>query len=272
MASVQARRPQRWGPLSGVAFVVILVVSFFLASTPGSGDSGAKVIAWYANSSNKRAADIQTLLADVAVVFGLFFFGYLRDLMRATDLGRRLAPVMFGGAVVFAGGGLLSSGATWALTDVPKKLTPAAAQALNLVSNDLSGPLITIGVSVLTLASGIVFLKTRMLPQWVGWLSLVIGVAGVLGPIGFFAFMATGIWILILCYLLYRQEMAGVPPQVDLTEPSVQLPAAATGPQPVAQTAGAAGASPAFGPPKAPPETPPGTAPPGDRPDVESMP
>jgi hypothetical protein len=215
-------RPQRWGPLTGLAFVVILVVSFLIVSTPGSGDSGAKVIAWYSNSANKRAANISSLLIDLAIVFGLFFFGYLRDRLRNIGPGQRLAPVMFGGAVMFAAGGLLASGTTFALTDVPKKLTPASAQALNVVSNDLPFPLITIGVAVLTFATGLVIVRSRTLPVWVGWLSLVIGVVGVLGPIGFFAFLATGIWILILCYLLYREETAKAQPRIDLAQPVPQ--------------------------------------------------
>lgn len=200
---------EKWGSLTGVVFVVLLVVSFFMVSTPSSNASGQKVIAFYANHSNKRAANISALLIDVSVVAGLFFFGYLRDHLRQTDLGRRLAPVAFGGGVLFAAAGLVVSGSIFALTDVPKDLTPASAQALNLVNNDLPFPLLCIGISVLALASGIVFLKSNMVPTWFGWFSIVIGVVALVGPIGFFAFPAIGVWILILSYLFYsRPERA----------------------------------------------------------------
>ena len=92
--------------------------------TPDSNASGAKVIAYFVKHSNKRAANISAVLTDLAVVFGLFFFGYLRDRLRRTEVGSRLAPIAFGGAVIFAAGGLLTSGTTIALTDVPKDLTP----------------------------------------------------------------------------------------------------------------------------------------------------
>jgi hypothetical protein len=49
-----------------------------------------------------------------------------------------------------------------------------------------------------------------LLPTWLGWLSIVIAVVGMAGPLGFFAFLASGIWILILCGFFYRQESATV--------------------------------------------------------------
>lgn len=201
-----APRRDAFGPLCGVAFVVLLAITFFIGSSPNSNASGAKVIAYY--TKHGTAAKVSVVLTDLAVVAGLFFFGYLRDRLRRTDIGLRLAPVAFGGAVLFGAGGCLVSGTTLALSDVPKDLTPAAAQALNVVSNDMPFLMVLVGVSVLTLATGIVILRSRFLPLWVGWLSLVIGVVALLGPLGFFAFLASGIWILILSFMLYRRAAA----------------------------------------------------------------
>ena len=205
---IQQTKSDRWGPLSGVAFVVLIVAAFIVGwSTPMSNASAAKVIAWYSNSSHKRNANISALLIDIAVVVGFFFFGYLRDRLRGTELGKRLAPVAFGGAIVFGVGGLIGAGTTFALTDVPKDLAPAAAQALNVMSNDIWFPATFIGMSILTLASSIVFLKSRTMPTWFGWFGIVIGVAGLAGPIGFFAFLAVGLWLLILSYLFYSRPV-----------------------------------------------------------------
>ena len=66
--------------------------------------------------------------------------------------------------------------------------------------------MLSIGVAVLTLATGLIILRSKILPVWIGWLSLVIALVGVAGPLGFFAFLASGIWILILCFFLYRDE------------------------------------------------------------------
>lgn len=55
------------------------------------------------------------------------------------------------------------------------------------------------------LASGIVFLKSDMVPTWFGWFSVVIGIVALAGPFVFFAFPAIGVWILILSYLFYSR-------------------------------------------------------------------
>lgn len=225
---VDQKKSMRWGPLTGVVFVVMLIVSFFITSTPDSSASGASVITYYSAQSNKRAANITSVLIDLSVVFGLFFFGYLRDRLRHSDIGERLAPIAFGGAVIFATGGLLTSGTTLALTDVPKKLTPAAAQALNILSNDLFDTVLVIGISVLTLATGIIILRSRLLPVWIGWLSIVIGVVAIAGPLGFFALPATAIWILILCayFSLVKPTVARSQPEPEPTRPESHAPGA----------------------------------------------
>ena len=200
----------RWGPLTGVAFVVLIVVSQVLQSSPADNASGTKVIAYYVDQSHKRSADISAFLVDLGVVVGLFFFGYLRAWLRRTDLGARLAPVAFGGAVIFALSGLLAAGTAFALTDVPQDLSPGAAQALNVIQSNITLPATAIGVSVLTLATSIVVLGSRLLPAWFGWFGVVIAVVGVAGPFGFFAFPAVGLWILVLSYFWSRRRSAAV--------------------------------------------------------------
>lgn len=207
----QQSKAERWGPLCGVGFVVLIIVSFVVVwSSPMSNASGAKVVSWYSNSGHRRDAYISVILADIGVVAGLFFYGYLRERLQETDLGKRLAPIAFGGAVIFAVGGLIGSGTTLALADVPKHLSPSSAQALNVLNNDLFAAALAIGVSILSLASSIVFLKSKMVPTWFGWFGVLIAVAGVAGPLGFFAFMAEGLWVLILSYLLYSRPAAPV--------------------------------------------------------------
>ena len=90
----------RWGPACGVAFVVILVVSFLIVSTPNTNKSPAYILTWYNVSTHKRELGISTVLADIAVVFGIFWFGYLRDRWGRTDLGARLSPIMLVGATL----------------------------------------------------------------------------------------------------------------------------------------------------------------------------
>ncbi len=204
----QAAEPHRarWGPACGVVFVVILVISFLIVSTPNTNKSPEYLLAWYNKSSHKTALGVSTVFADIAVVLGLFWFGYLRDRFGRSDIGARLSPILLAGAIVFAGGGLLFSGVNLALIDDPKKMLPATVQTLNFLDSDVGVPALTVGISILMWAVGFIILRTRILPVWLAWVSFVLAVVALAGPIGFFAFLATGVWTLIVAFLMWRFE------------------------------------------------------------------
>jgi hypothetical protein len=220
MSSQAVSEPQhgaRWGPICGVLFVVLLVASFFVVSTPNTNKSPQYILNWYSSNTHKTQLHVSTVIADIAVVFGLFWFGYLRNRFGRTDFGAQLSPTLLAGAVIFAGGGLVFSGTQLALADEPKKMLPATAQTLNFLTSDLGAGGLVVGVSVIMWAAGLIIYKTRILPRWLAWVSFVVGVVALAGPIGFFAFMATGIWILIVAFMMWRFEQKQASP-VDAHE------------------------------------------------------
>ena len=44
------------------------------------------------------------------------------------------------------------------------------------------------------------------MPVWLAWVSFVLAVVALAGPIGFFAFLATSVWTLIVALLMWRFE------------------------------------------------------------------
>ncbi len=197
----------RWGPACGVAFVVLLVVAFTaFGSTPDTNKSPAYILAWYNKDSHQTHVKISLLLADIAIVFGIFWFGYLRDRWGRTDVGARLAPIMLVGAGIFGTGGLIFNGALIALIDEPKHMSPDTAQTLNFLQSDIGAAAVVIGVSILMWAAGFIILKIRILPVWLAWVSFLLAVVALAGPLGFFAFFAMGVWILIVGFLMWRHE------------------------------------------------------------------
>jgi hypothetical protein len=203
---LQPEHRARWGPACGVAFVVLLVAGFLVTSTPNTNKTPAYILAWWNTSSHRNSMKASLILIDTGVLFGVFFFGYLRDRFGRSDVGARLAPIMLAGFSVLAAGGLIFNGATIALLDSPKHLTPDAAQALNFIQSDIGAVAVTIGVSITMLSAGMIILKTRILPVWLAWFSFLLALVGLLGPIGFFAFLAMGIWILIVAVLMWMRE------------------------------------------------------------------
>jgi hypothetical protein len=199
-------RWDRLAPLVGVVFVVVLAVDFAVGgSEPQGGASAAKVVSWYgAHRSRVQAADY---LMVVVLVMALFFYGYLRD--RLAEHAPGLAATAFGGAVLFAVGGAVSVGAQLALADTPSRLSPAAAQALNLLSNYVAAIAVDAGAAGLLTAFGLAIVRGARLPAWTGWLALVLGVACIV-PIANIGPIPVGIWTLIISVVLFRRRVVVV--------------------------------------------------------------
>jgi hypothetical protein len=211
-------------PLSGIVFVALILASFFMTSTPGSDASAGTVLTYYRTHSDVVSAS--ALVIGLGVVFGLFFFGYLRDYLRQDRATRWLASTAFGGILLFAAGGALSAGAFAALGDKPQDLSAASAQTLNLIQSDGTNGLLQVGLAVFYLAVALAILRGRLLPAWLGWVSVVLGLLAASLVLAFIAFLATGPWVIIVAIMLWgkadrehtgqegtprRQEYAGQP-------------------------------------------------------------
>jgi len=190
-------------PLCGIIFVALVLASIFIENPPGSNASASKVLTYY--QAHPHTTSASALLTGLAVIFGLLFFGYLREYMRQDRATRWLATTAFGGVVVFAVGGAISAGSYLALGDQPQVLNAAAAQTLNLIQSDVSGSFTQVGLAVFFLATGAAILRGRLLPAWLGWVSLVLGVVAASLILAFIAFVATGLWVIVVAVMLWTR-------------------------------------------------------------------
>lgn len=79
---------ERWAPLSGIVFVALIVVTFFVptASPPGIDDPASDVVAWF--DKHETALLTSRFISGLALVFFVWFLvGAPR--MRATASSRR---------------------------------------------------------------------------------------------------------------------------------------------------------------------------------------
>ena len=201
-------RLDRLAPLAGAAFAVLFTVGFLTSGeTPDTKATGEEVISHYADSG-KTFFTILVLL--IGAVLFVFFAGVLRDALRAG--GREwLATVAFGGGLLYALGLAVFAMSQIALTDAADLGQPQVAQALNIFDNDNFFPAV-LGFSVLLLATGWHTLQSGVLPRWLGWASVVLGVLAVAGPAGFVVFLVFPIWVLAASILLYRRPVVAVEP------------------------------------------------------------
>jgi hypothetical protein len=205
---VAERNYQRFAPLTGVVFVVLVLVVFMLeGDTPDVDDSAREVVDFYGDHEGQMFFGSVILgLASVALIF--FAASLRRALRRGEEGAGVLSVAAFGGGVVAAAGFGTDAAFRFALADSAEDINPAAAQALNALFGDFFFPMV-VGISTLVLATALAALRTQLIPVWLAWVGIAIFVL-FFTPLGFIGFMASGLWIAAVSVLLWRREESGL--------------------------------------------------------------
>src|SRR5579871_4518877 len=165
-------RHVRWVGIAGLAFVALLVVSIFVApGTPQASASATKVLKYY--HDHKTSVAVDAYLISAAVLVGVFFFWFLRDLVATVADNRRLSIIGFGGGLLFAASGLLAAGLYWAALNF-KHLDAGTVQGINTLQQVGISFLLGTGQAILLIAMGVAIARSGPLPRWVGWPALVL--------------------------------------------------------------------------------------------------
>lgn len=161
---------ERWWPLGGLVFVVLFFTAFVL--TGESGDNGSEVLEHYTGQEGKQIVAL-FLLASSAIAY-LVFVGALRAVLATVEREPRpLSTLGFAGGIVTTCLLLVTAAVLGALTDA---VGTAENPETYYILNSTTYPLVTFGIaasSLLALATGILTLRSGVLPRWVGWVSLV---------------------------------------------------------------------------------------------------
>lgn len=195
--------------LAGPAFLVLFVVAMALqGDAADEGSNGKEVISRLAEHHDKAVASV--FLAAPLVGLLLLFAGALRTAF--ADAGGGAKRLFQYGAVLYAAGLLLGATLTLGLVDAVKHKQENAAEALNVLATSAWIPVVA-GAAVLLLGAGLATLQSDVLPAWLGWVALVVGVVAFLGPGGFVGFLVAPLWIGVAGVLLYlrRDETASLP-------------------------------------------------------------
>jgi hypothetical protein len=198
-------------PLTGIAFIVIAILGFVIAGEPPDADEPVReIVDHYVD--DKDAVQAGAILTGIAAGLLIFFGGYLRKVLRAAEgEGGMLSALVLIGATTMAIGAAIDGTISFALAEAADDIDPTGVQALQaLWDNDFLPVLL--GAGVFLLASGISIVTHGALPKWLGWVAIVFGVVA-FTPIGFIAFPAGALWILIVSVMLsLRARAAPAPP------------------------------------------------------------
>ena len=201
---------RKWLPLSGVAFVVLMLVVIvgFSGSTPSTDDSGAEIASFYDDQSVRQ--EIAAFLLAATVPFLLLFAANLAGRARAEDVTSRETwrRMMLGGSFILGAVIMVMALIHFALADGADDVAPTALQALNLLDGNFwvaANP--ALGVMMLG-AAGLLLGAGTLLPRWLGWAALLFGLALFIPYVDFFALLLSLIWIIVVSVLLFRTAPA----------------------------------------------------------------
>jgi MFS family permease len=202
---------ERLLPLTGVGFVVLLIIGFAIAGEPPDADSDVQeIVDHYVDK--KDAIWVSTGFFMAAALSLLFFASYLRRLFSEAEGRSSLLPgLILVGASMIALGGAIDGTIQLALAETAEDIEPSAVQALQALWDNDFLP-IALGILTFLLSAGLAILKTGLLPRWLGWAAIALVVLG-FTPIGFVAFVGMGVFIVIASIVLaVRAGRATAPP------------------------------------------------------------
>jgi hypothetical protein len=218
------RAVQRWAPLAGPIFVVLIVIAFIVGgSSPDNDASNAKILSYLSDDSHTGANEAAFLLLLVAVLFLIVFFAVLRErLVEAEGPPGRLGTLAFGAGVastVFLVTAIcVFISPIFAAHDAPRHVIDPA---IYRQTQDLGYLIWVVSVVVGALsvwATSAVALQTGLLPRWFAWAGVVVGVI-CLFALFFIPIFVFWLWILVAGVLLATRpaSVAGRPADVAAT-------------------------------------------------------
>ncbi len=202
------RSSREWlAPLTGVAFIVLAIISIIVGGEPKDATHPAtEIVDWYID--NKDSVEISAFIGVAALALLVFFGAYLRNVLRAAAGGTdMLSLVSFIGLVLVAVGVAIDTTISLAIAERADDIDPIAVQSLQALWDNDFVPM-ALGALLFLWATGISVVRSGALPKWIGWIMIVLGIVA-LTPLGFAAFLGAAVLILVISVLLTMRARSG---------------------------------------------------------------
>jgi hypothetical protein len=191
-------------PLSGVLAVVLVVVAAIVTGEPPDTDASKdEILSYY--TDNESALQVGAGLLALGSFFFLLFATAVASLVRGVrEATAASAHVTLAGGILLVAGMTVFAGLAFTSGEVVDDVDIGTIQTLHALEMNMFFT-VAVGTGAFLLGAGVGTLKTDALPAWLAWAAIVIGIVSVT-PLGFFGFLALGIWTLIVSVMLFMRE------------------------------------------------------------------
>jgi hypothetical protein len=207
---------ERWAASTGFGFAVLLVVGNFIPGAPKKWNAAPADIQSYLEGKHKELL-IGAVMFGVGYILFLWFLASFAGMFREAGQGR-LATIVYGAGVATLGIAAIGDGMLVALEKLSYTSDPKTVQALYGVDTWLYGRVYWT-MAALALASWLAVKRSKVLPDWYAWLTLlgavVFLVAGIsvrskgffsiTGGMGLIGFLAFAVWVAVSSLLLVQR-------------------------------------------------------------------
>jgi hypothetical protein len=194
---------ERYAPLTGVGAVILWVIGLLVLGDIQNKDKGRELLAYY--QSHDQRLLLGFFLWALGTLLFFWFLGSLRQRLRLAESGDgRLTALAYGSGIATAVCLMLQPGPDAAAALEKDDLDASAARAIHTLADAffLGAEYL---LPVMLFATALLAFRTRVFPTWFAWISVLVGVVLLIGPIGWAALIfGFPIWILIATYLLWR--------------------------------------------------------------------
>jgi hypothetical protein len=218
------RHELRWGGLAGLAFVVLALLGRFLPGNPPNvDDSRSTITSWLADTRTSML--VASLCWAAAAGLVIWFAAAFAEAMRERDERSDVHLALLAGSVL-VGGAIFVNAALTAATAFGIDGRDAALTLMMYQVTAVMTTMIGFAATLPLAAAGLGVLRTRLMPDWLGYLALLAAVVTFIGAFGVFidsgalvagGFLTTGIplllsavWIICASGYMVREHLPEV--------------------------------------------------------------
>ena len=209
---------------SGIVYAVLAVVGIFLLIQESITEAtDEEILSHYADSGNRTGEIVGFILVTVGVMFFLWFLSVLRSRLGSIEHEPGTLSTLAFGAGVTAAGLLVGTAALLVGTSFATELSSDFVVDPNLARFAVSTGFVLLFGSVLVsfalvIATSVLALRTKVLPNWLGWVGFAAVVLAIVESILLPVFVIPA-WVVVVSIVLMKGTPTSRP---QAREPVVQ--------------------------------------------------